>query len=470
VLVDALPYRPDTVGWFGHLAGRPWAALLDSAGDERGRFDIAVVCPRVRLETRGPLTEIGTELGSSLSAEDPFALLRRLLGPPLSAPAGAEDLPFLGGALGYLGYDLCRRIERLPASAADPLGLPELRLGIYDWAILVDHRERRTALVGRAGADPRARDLLLAAQAAPAVLGAGAFRALGPIETNLDRAAYLDRFARVQAYIQAGDCYQVNLARRFSVGAEGDPWAAYLKLRALAPAPHSAYLRTPAGAVLSVSPERFLKVRDGWVETSPIKGTAPRGETPQVDRALAQALLASPKDRAENLMIVDLLRNDLGRTCAIGSVRVPRLFELQTFARVHHLTSTVTGRLAQGQDAIALLRGAFPGGSITGAPKIRAMEIVEELECERRGVYCGAIGHLGQDGSMDLSIAIRTAVLAGGRLSFWAGGAVVADSDPDREAQEILVKARPMLELAQWAGAECQGTGAQWSAPAACRE
>jgi para-aminobenzoate synthetase component 1 len=201
--------------------------------------------------------------------------------------------------------------------------------------------------------------------------------------------------------------------------------------------------------VLSASPERFLRVRDGLVETSPIKGTAPRGATPEEDLALAEGLRASPKDRAENLMIVDLLRNDLGRTCAVGSVRVGSLFEVQTFAGVHHLVSTITGRLAPGQDALSLLRGAFPGGSITGAPKIRAMEVIEELEGERRGIYCGAIGYLGFDGSMDTNIAIRTAVFARRRLWFWAGGGLVADSQLASESNEIQVKAQAWLDVVE---------------------
>lgn len=422
--------------------------LLDSVGQPGGRYDIVVAEPRATLETRGEVTEIREPHGASYSTLDPFDLLRRLMGPPLVALSGpARDLPFVGGALGWLSYDLGRRIERLPATAADPLGLPELALGIYDWALVVDHGARKAHLVGRVGTDSDARASLRLAYGFRAEPCHQGFRTWGPVETSLGPAAYRHCFERLQAYIQAGDCYQVNLARRLWVRAEGDPWTAYSRLRELSPAPLSAYLNTPAGTVLSASPERFLRVRGGEVETSPIKGTAPRGATPAEDLALAEALRCSPKDRAENLMIVDLLRNDLGRACAIGSVRVDALFELQTFANLHHLVSTVGGRLAPGQDALSLLKGAFPGGSITGAPKIRAMEIIEELEAERRGVYCGAIGYLGFDGSMDTSIAIRTAVHRRGRLWFWAGGGIVADSDPDREWAEIGVKARPMLDL-----------------------
>jgi len=435
--------------------------LLDSAGQPGGRYDIAVAQPRATLQTRGSLTEIRDRDGCHRFGEDPFALVRRLLGPPVQPGSDRGlDLPFTGGALGWIGYDLGRRIERLPATARDPLGLPELALGIYDCALVVDHGSKQAFLVGQGTARCAARWRLRAAYGSQADPGPRDFRTWGPVETNLGPAAYRRCFQRVQAYIRAGDCYQVNLARRFSVQADGDPWIVYRRLRGLSPAPFSAFLNTPAGVVLSASPERFLRVRDGLVETCPIKGTAPRGATPQEDLALAEGLRCSLKDRAENLMIVDLLRNDLGRACAVGSVRVPSLFELQTFAGVHHLVSTITGQLAPGQDALSLLRGAFPGGSITGAPKIRAMEVIEELEGERRGVYCGAIGHFGFDGSMDTSIAIRTAVFAQGHLWFWAGGGLVADSQLALESDEIQVKAQAMLELVDSFRDQDDGCGA----------
>jgi para-aminobenzoate synthetase component 1 len=258
---------------------------------------------------------------------------------------------------------------------------------------------------------------------------------------------YLAAIARIKRYILDGDCYQVNFAQRFSVPAEGDPWEAYQGLRRINAAPFGAYLNTPDCQVLCSSPERFLRVRGGDVETRPIKGTRPRGQDPIEDLMLADALLGSAKDRAENLMIVDLLRNDLGKVCAVGSVRVPRLFEVQSFARVHHLVSTVRGRLATGRTAADLLRACFPGGSITGAPKLRAMEIIEELEPHRRGIYCGSIGYLGWDGAMDTNIAIRTMVQSEGVTRLWAGGGIVADSKPEAEYRETYYKAAALLDL-----------------------
>lgn len=446
--VEALPYRPDSAALFAPLAARPWAVFLDSCpqGPGGGRIDLIACGPRVTLLTRGPLTEIRTLAGVTASPEDPLALLARQLA---DGPEVPSALPFGGGAIGYLAYDLGRRIERLPATARERLHLPEMAVGIYDWVLLVDHAEGSCRLIGDPRRSPRARDLLLRAVRGELPAADPAYSICGPWRSNMDEAGYAERFARVQRYIHEGDCYQVNLARRFSVAARGHPWALYLALRALSPAPFSAWLNTPEARVLCASPERFLRVREGSVETHPIKGTRPRGETPEEDRRLAAELLASPKDRAENLMIVDLLRNDLGRACAVGTVRVPRLFALESYAGVHHLVSTVTGRLAAGATSLDLLRASFPGGSITGAPKIRAMQIIEELEGERRGIYCGSIGYIGWDGRCDTNIAIRTLVHARGELGLWAGGGLVADSECAAEAEEIAVKARGLRAAAE---------------------
>jgi para-aminobenzoate synthetase component 1 len=316
---------------------------------------------------------------------------------------------------------------------------------------VVDHERQRTRLVGT-GRDPRTRAqwprLRRRFTEAVAVNERRAFRVRGEARANFDAVGYREAFGQVQAYLRAGDCYQVNLAQRFEVAAEGDPWAAFRRLRTINPAPFAAYLHVPEVQVLSVSPERFLQVdAAGRVETRPIKGTRPRGREPEADRGLAESLVSSPKDRAENVMIVDLLRNDLGRVCRAGSVRVPELFAIESFPTVHHLVSTVSGELDEGRHALDLLRACFPGGSITGAPKIRAMEIIEELEPHRRGIYCGSIGYVGFDGAMDTNIAIRTLVHSQGRARFWAGGGIVIDSEADAEYQETFDKAAAMLAL-----------------------
>jgi para-aminobenzoate synthetase component 1 len=448
-LLSEIPYRPDSAGLFEALADRPWAVFLDSGRPrtQSGRYDILAADPYVTLVWRDGVAEVRDRAGVTLSPEDPFALLRRHLGERAAPIAG---LPFSGGAIGWFAYDLGRSIERLPAIAEDAEGTPELAVGLYDWALVVDHGKARAYLVGR-GRDPRtvARwPELVRTFSEPAPPRARApFRVTGPVRSNLTPEGYAAAFERIQRHIRDGDCYQVNLAQRFAAPAQGDAWCAYRALRGLNPAPFSAFLSTPHGCVLSSSPERFLHLRGGVVQTRPIKGTRPRGGTPAADRALAGELAASAKDRAENLMIVDLLRNDLGRVCAPGSVRVPELFAVESYATVHHLVSTVSGCLAPGQDAVSLLRACFPGGSITGAPKVRAMQVIEALEPHRRGVYCGAIGYLGFDGAMDTNIAIRTLVHSHATIRCWAGGGIVHDSAMEAEYQETLDKAAALLRL-----------------------
>jgi len=451
-VLSEIPYRADSTLYFEPLADRPWAVFLDSGRPRigAGRYDIIAADPYITLTTRGGVTELRSADQIQRSPRDPFALLRDQLGEPVPPLPG---LPFRGGAIGWFAYDLGRRIERLPTLAENAEQIPDMAVGIYDWALIVDHLIRKTRLIGL-GRDPRTRerwDLLVSMfqdprhpRPAPA---RSRLRVLGPPCSNLSRDQYDRAFERVKSYLLAGDCYQVNLAQRFSAPVAGDLFAGYRALRRLNPAPFSAYLTTPFAQVLSSSPECFLRVRDGRVETRPVKGTRPRGHTPAADSSSQRDLAASTKERAENLMIVDLLRNDLGRVCSPGSVRVPRLFEVESYATVHHLVSTITGRLAPGQDALSLLRACFPGGSITGAPKIRAMEIIEELEPHRRGVYSGAIGYLGRDGAMDTNIAIRTLIHSAGTIRFWAGGGIVYDSQVEKEYQETFDKAAALLEL-----------------------
>ncbi len=447
--IEELPYFADSGALAAQVADWPWAVFLDSgpSATRQGRYDIIAADPFATLVTRGERTEIRDRAGSRFSAGDPFVLLRDALGP---FSQSCPDLPFCGGALGYFGYDLGRRIEALPSVAVDDRNLPEMAVGIYDWALIVDHQMRRTRLVS-AGRDAATSDIwheLLARFSAPLPDDAPpAFRAVGEITSSLPFAGYRDGFERIQRYIRDGDCYQVNYAQRFSVACEGDAWVAYCALRSSNRAPFSAWMNLPFMQILCASPERFLQLSNGEVMTQPIKGTAARSDDPLADAAAAEALQHSAKDRAENVMIVDLLRNDLSKNATPFSVRVPRLFELQSFATVHHLVSTVTARLRADHDALDLLRGCFPGGSITGAPKIRAMEIIDELEGVRRGVYCGCIGYIGFDGDMDTNIVIRTLTCQNGVMDFWAGGGIVVDSELEAEYQETLDKARALHAL-----------------------
>lgn len=440
-----LPYPADTSTLFSAIKGLPWPAWLDGGG--MSRYDILVADPVVTLVDDGSTIQMGGAAGVHRVAGDPFDLLREALSQPV---APLPDIPFAGGALGYWGYDLARRYHQLSARTADAADLPWMAVGIYDWAILVDHQEQEVRLVSRLRypqTEQRLEEVAGLLQAGAAAAVEKPFRVRGAVRSNLTAMQYREAFEAVQRYLHQGDCYQVNLAQRFSASSVGDAYPAYLELRRISPAPHSAFLDWPFAQVMCASPERFLQVRDGLVQTKPIKGTRPRHAERDEDVRLADDLRTHPKDRAENLMIVDLLRNDLGKDCEPGSVQTPALFALESYANVHHLVSTVQGRLRQDRDALDLLRDCFPGGSITGAPKLRAMEIIEELEPHGRGVYCGAIGYVGFDGAMDTNIAIRTLVHAGGEVRCWAGGGIVADSQWEEEYRETQDKASAMLEL-----------------------
>jgi len=437
-----LPYRTDAAQYYAALADLPWAVWLDSCGMER--YDIVTAAPQHTL-----LLEKEPECC------DPFELLRKLMGERVAPIA---DIPFAGGALGYWSYDLARRMISLPDIAHAPERLPDLAIGIYDWALVLDHKLHKALLVSQQRFSETAEllpQILHRLQGTPAT-PIDVFKVHGRITSNFTPESYASAFLKVQDYLSSGDCYQINLSQRFSAKAEGDAFGAYIRLRSLNPAPYSAFLNLPHARILCNSPERFISVAGNRVETRPIKGTRPRNSDARKDRLLAVELQNHPKDRAENLMIVDLLRNDLGKNCKPGSVRVPKLFEVESFANVHHLVSTVEGQLAEGRDALDVLRGCFPGGSVTGAPKLRAMQIIEQLEPDRRGIYCGAIGYIGFDGNMDTNIAIRTLVCSDDVIRCWAGGGIVADSDQKAEYQETLDKASAMLELLMHYGGEAE--------------
>ncbi|EKP0309817.1 aminodeoxychorismate synthase component I [Aeromonas veronii] len=431
---------------FARLQHQPWAMLLESAGPlgaDNG-FDIITADPLATLETRGEVTTLRVGVNISKHHEDPLALLahtqQQLLG---ELDLCATHLPFIGGALGLFGYDLGRRFERLPVQAAADIAVPDMAVGIYDWALLRNVATGDWQLVHWGDEAGLANRLawLEQQQAKPAP----AFALQGSWQSNMSRAEYGEKFARIQAYLAAGDCYQINLTQRFSAPYQGDEWQAYCLLATANKAPFSAFIRLPESALLSLSPERFLLLDGRHIETKPIKGTRPRHPDPATDRQVALELAQADKDRSENLMIVDLLRNDIGRVSRPGSVSVPHLFAVESFPAVHHLVSTIHGELDARWQGVDLLRACFPGGSITGAPKIRAMEIIEELEPQRRNAYCGSIGYLSQHGRMDTSICIRTLIAEAGRLHCWAGGGIIADSDADSEYQETYDKVARIL-------------------------
>ncbi|HEU5169216.1 MAG TPA: aminodeoxychorismate synthase component I [Gemmatimonadales bacterium] len=479
-LVEPLASVPDPADAAERFADLPLVLLLDSTADHErtGRYSFLCADPCVVVRSKGSATERMDAGGRrTRSGGDALAAIAAELA-PFAAPGVAGLPPFQGGAAGYIAYDWGSTLERLPAPRYDDLAMPDVLLGVYDWVIAWDHCEgsawivstgmpldgaartrragERLALVrGRLASGertsrtpqlPPAPRLVASSDGAPSfpVYGVESAEQIG-LRSTFTHRGYLSAVARVREYILAGDIFQANLSQRFEAPLGEHPWSLYRRLRRQNPAAFGAWFDAGDHQILSVSPERFLRLSGTHVETRPIKGTRPRGLGPMHDALLSQVLAESDKDRAENVMIVDLLRNDLSRVCRPGTVRVPELFALEHHPTVHHLVSTVVGELEPGADPVALIRAAFPGGSITGAPKVRAMEIIAELEPTRRGVYCGSLGYLGLTGEMDTSIAIRTAVALGGRVYFQAGGGIVADSDPEQEYRETLDKARGII-------------------------
>jgi para-aminobenzoate synthetase component I len=469
-IVEELIPAPDPWDIARKLAHLPHLLFLDSADRHpvRGRYSYVTADPG-RILVPSPVRPMEDVFGY-----DDFVVNR------IRRPDITDLPPFIGGWAGLFGYHLGRAFERQPPQRRDEFGVPDLALGLYDWVTSFDHQTGRAWLVstGVMPEDPAPEQQAMRAQARLGAIkdifengprpGQGHGLKLIPPDPPLTRVILRNRYAlpnypgvisnftrddyiaavrRVVDYVRAGDCYQVNLSQRLLAPFTGSPLELYGKLRERNPAPFAGYFDLGEFAVASASPERFLRLSSaGDVETRPIKGTRPRGLTAEEDEDNRRALRNSSKDRAENVMIVDLLRNDLGRVCEFGSVRVAKLCELESYRTVHHLVSEVVGKLRPGKTAFDLLRAAFPGGSVTGAPKVRAMEIIAELEPPARGPYCGSLGYIGFDGSMDTNILIRTFTLGRGWAQFPVGGGIVADSDPAAEYEETLHKAAGMLK------------------------
>jgi para-aminobenzoate synthetase component 1 len=467
-VVHELESAPDPWEACRRFADLPMPLLLESVvrSERLGRFSYLCADPWRVLRAKGSALEWRSVEGAERTSGSPFAALRAALAAHAVEPI--PDLPpFQGGLGGYLAYDLCHQLERLPSPRFDDLDLPDVCMGLYDWTIAWDHVQGRAWLVStglpardarerRARAEERAamvRDRLAGSPRHPRgegiVPGTAAPRTypvsdLPGIVSTFSRAQYVEAVERTRQYILAGDIFQANVSQRLEAPFAGHPLELYERLRRRNPAPYAGYFDTGEAAIVSSSPELFLRLADGSVETRPIKGTSPRGFTPMHDSALWEALTESEKDRAENVMIVDLLRNDLSKVCLDHTVEVPELCRIEMYATVHHLVSTVKGRLRPGLGPVDLLEATWPGGSITGAPKVRAMEIIAELEPTRRSVYTGSLGFLSFGGAMDTNIAIRTFIVRNGRAYFQAGGGIVADSSPEREYEETLDKARGM--------------------------
>jgi para-aminobenzoate synthetase component 1 len=449
VHLEDIPYCPDSGELFDRIRDLPRAAFLDSSFPHAtaGRYDIL---------TAEPATCDVPTLSQGATERECRAFFAELDAFHSNYYGGIQpvspDIPFCGGLLGYFGYDLGKGLHNI-RTPPDKVALPAAQLCAYDWCIVQDHLLQRARLVTQPRVNRARRQDLLARLCQRTASPAVGFQLTSRFTSNTSAEQYREAFARIQAYIQAGDCYQVNLSQRFSAGFSGDPWPCYRALRALAAAPFAAYLALDNDAALMcLSPERFLSLHGHRVETSPIKGTRPRYADPQADELARRELRESRKDRAENLMIVDLLRNDLGRNCVPGSIHVDRLFEVQSYPTVHHLVSTITGELRADRRVWDLLRDSFPGGSITGAPKRRAMEIIAELEAHERGIYCGSVLYVSADGRMDSNIAIRSLLCQQGQVHCWGGGGIVADSRWQREYQETYDKVGRFLSALEQFG------------------
>ena len=475
-LVQRLPQAPPAEQVAARLSKEREPFFLDSSARDPtlGRYSFIGCDPFLLMRSRGRSVHVGDATGWREIGTDPFDCLQRLLA-QYKVPSGAAPVPFAGGAVGYLGYDLGRLVERLPTLAVDDQPeLPESWFGFYDAIVAYDHQDQATYLISTGlpeAAGPHRIDRaqrrlawleeLALDAAAPAAHGPHFLRGdrEASLRSNFTREAYLRAVDHARRYIVAGDIYQVNLSQRFQTPWPDESWDLYSALRRQNPSPFAAYLDLGTQAIISSSPERFLRLSGDTLETRPIKGTRPRGATAALDTELARELVSSAKDQAEHIMIVDLERNDLGRVSRIGSVTVDELMALERYATVFHLTSTVRGKRRADRSLADILRGTFPGGSITGAPKIRAMEIIEELEPTRRGVYTGAIGYFSAAGDFDLNIAIRTIVLNNGVASFQVGGGIVYDSTPEAEYQETLDKGEALVKA----------LGGRWASPQEAR-
>lgn len=445
--IQDFPYRSNAESLFARLRRLPGAIWFDSGKPRslQGRYDILTAAPCIEIETTGSETSIrSADTATWRTTGDPFATARQKLDEIGTVPREFSRFPFVGGLAGFFGYDLGRRLIQLPSLASADLTLPDLKLGCYTWALVLSHQSQKAWLIFHPACNTSLR-IEIRKCLHDTTQQEAHFQLTGRFQPSIDRSAYCRSVARIQDYIRAGDCYQTNFAQHFSAGFRGDPWQAYRQLRRVLPSPYSAYTEWDDKAILCLSPERFLKVAHNQVEAKPIKGTISRGKTVAEDQQNAIWLMNSAKNRAENLMIVDLLRNDLGKVCEPGSIRVPKLFDLESFANVHHLVSTVTGTLGNGQSPLDLLAQSFPGGSVTGAPKKRAMEVIEETEILRRNLYCGSLGYVSCTGRMDTNIAIRTLLADRGRMHCWGGGGIVADSDANEEYHESLAKIASLM-------------------------
>jgi len=425
---------------FCQFRNQPYLMFLDSARDKAtlGKYSIIVCHPRSILSSKGE--EI--LLDDSAKKGDPFDALRSVLNQ--YKMSYKSDLPFIGGLVGFLSYDLKQFVESLDVSVEDDINMPDMFFGVYDGAVIYDHKAEKVYLTDACLDDnyeKRLQRMIDIIEKDQIQIELKEHQEPANIKSNFQEEPYKEAIQAVRDYIRSGDIYQVNMTQRFESDLRDHPFELYQKLRLLNPAPFASYIDFGTGHVASSSPERFIKVTDNLIETRPIKGTMPRSKDPKIDQRNKDILINSKKDRSELLMIVDLERNDLSRIAKTGTVEVTELFKLESYATVHHLVATVQAKIDASFDIVDTIKATFPGGSITGAPKIRAMEVIDELEPTARALYTGSIGYIDFNQNLDLNIVIRTFICKNNKAYFQAGGGIVWDSDPHAEYQESLDKA-----------------------------
>ncbi len=443
----------DTLEILKRFQGERYPNIIESQKDPEklGRYSFIMADPFLVIKAKGNRVTI-EEGGSQREIEgNPLDILQELM--ERYRFENDTHLPFVGGAVGYLGYDLCHHVEKLPNTVEDDVEIPDMFFGFYDGIVVVDHLEGKkyiTALGVEEDPGKRIEWIESKLEGKESYFGKSYADREVEFHCNMTKEYYLDSIQRVKDYIYSGDIYQINFTQRFECELNKSPVELYERLRETNPAPFASYMDFGEGEIVSCSPERFISLRDGVLETRPIKGTIARGKTPDEDRKNKETLINSEKDRSELLMIVDLERNDLGRVSQVGSVEVTELFHIEEYATVFQQVSTVRSKIRKEVGLAELLRATFPGGSITGAPKIRAMEVIDELETTSRNIYTGSIGYLGFDGNLDLNIVIRTVVCKGDKAYFQVGGGIVWDSDPESEYEESVLKGRALREALAW--------------------
>lgn len=428
-----------------------YSFILDSGMDPEklGRYSFVGFNPLAVFKAKNNDIEIVDKDGHKTINSDPFTQLQKLI--DRFSLNYKNDIPFLGGAVGYLSYDLCHQIEKLPRTAVDDVDIPDMYFGFYDGIVIVDHLEDKR-YVAAIGIEDSKDDIINNIVARiednkDNSINVSIEERVNPIKinSNFTKDEYIKSLNKLKNYIKEGDIYQANLTQRFSCDIDEEPYDLYTRLRTINPAPFASFIDFGEGHIVSSSPERFIKINEGVIETRPIKGTRPRGATDQEDKLNRKELINSEKDKSELLMIVDLERNDLGRISKIGTVEVTELFHLEKYPTVYHLVSTVRGDIREDLKITDVIKATFPGGSITGAPKIRAMEIIDELEPTQRNIYTGSIGYIGFNGVVDLNIVIRTIICKNSKAYFQAGGGIVWDSDAHMEYDESLHKAKALM-------------------------